>query len=194
VKRISNLLFGLALLSCLPAVAQQPEDKVSSIFYFNQFNSGGLISKKKNPVAVSARTIHGVGFRNWRLGVGISFDNYGSWQLFPVVGIMSYDFAAVRANRFYFQVAYGPTLVRHVDSANDNVAIHEGGGTMGQPLIGYRITKDKWTMCLGVGYRFQTIAYAETPRWSRGIIDEVSRNTVERNMQRVYLQLGFGFK
>lgn len=155
--------------------------------------SGALIGKKQNGVSFSANTVHGVRFRNLTVGAGISYDHYGSWRTIPVFGMIAYDFPSLHNNRLYIQLSSGATAVKHVDSENDNFVFHEKGGRMIQPSVGYKIKSDRWSLYITGGYRFQRIKYVQTYRDFWGFREgDQPKTTVTRDMNRLFIQVGFG--
>jgi hypothetical protein len=196
--KLTRLGFSLVLLyTSTVAFGQEDTTLVTTrpaVQYFNQFLAGGLIGSKEYGVSVSANMVHGVRYKHGSIGVGVSYDQYKEWRTMPIFGMLSLDFAPAKEKSVIFQLASGITRVRHIDTANDSFNYHEKGGTMFQPSLGFRINAERWKLYMVAGYRHQRIRYSETPRWWSGVLDDVPyRNTTVRDMNRVIVQIGFGF-
>jgi hypothetical protein len=163
--------------------------------YFNQFVAGGLFGQTAAGMSASLGMSHGIRYRKCALAIGVSFDDYGQWRTFPVFGSFSFDLGASQNTGLFLQLNAGTTKVWHVDSPNDYQNYNENGGKMIQPSLGYRVQADKWSIYFVAGYRFQQIKYTETPRWwVSGWGPLPYKYTVERNMDRLVLQIGIGLR
>jgi len=164
----------------------------SRITYFNKLVAGGLVGKKDNGVSASIAMIHGVRYRKFSLGAGISFDDYGAWRTIPLYGSLSLDFISGKKGKLSIQLDAGGTKLYHVESPNEWKTIDEKGGRIVQPALGYRFKAENWSIYFLAGYRFQRIRYLETPPWWAREWGTYYKNDVTRDMERLVVQFGFG--
>ncbi|HYG04722.1 MAG TPA: hypothetical protein VD927_19880 [Chryseosolibacter sp.] len=153
--------------------------------------AGGLFDKDGVP-SFSLATVHGIRKEMGSLGIGLSYDIYESMKVFPVTLIGSIDVIKVGENRLFLQFGGGYAWLRHEEYINEFMIWDVKGGLALQSAFGYRITTEKLNVYILAGYKYQEIAYEQAPRW--WIWGPPSGSTsVERQSQRVVIQVGFGF-
>ena len=194
----SRLFFLLFLLLTCQAVAQT--DSVDhagrKILYWNNFLLGGLRGDHKE-VFFSFATTHGVRLGRLAVGLGAGLDACGDWKVFPMFASASFDFARIKNDALFIQMngGYG----RAIYTGEDRVGIpgvDNGGGKMLNPMLGYRIKADRFRIYIAMGYKFQRNKYTydyNNPIWSSFAPNESPKYTVQEDMQRFVLQMGFGW-
>lgn len=187
----NRILFVLIVLS--PAVSAQSDSSFSKKpTYFYTVHAGGLLAKKGNGSSLTTSTIHGIRYKNLAFGIGLGYDAYLEWRALPVFGSVSYDFAHIRRNTFFVQMNAGYSQAWNPLSDDDQFIFDERGGMVIHPLVGYRISSDKFSVYLTAGYKFQRIEYEQTPRWWIWGYPG-SKTTVVRDIERISIQIGFGY-
>lgn len=179
----------LFFVSC--SVLAQSDSTFSKATYFNSVHAGGLLGKKGHGSSLTASTIHGIRIKRISLGIGAGYDAYLEWRTLPVFGSVGYDFLPLRQNAFFLQFNAGYSKAWNPHSNDDQYIFDEEGGTFIHPLVGYRIHSNKFSLHLTAGYKFQNMVYEQTPRWWAW---PGSKATVERDIERISIQLGFGFR
>ncbi len=188
----------LLLFVCVNLVAaaqtvdvEVPKKKVT---YFNTFLAGGLMGEEGKGTGVTLSTVHGVRLKRAAFGAGIGFDSYFDWKTLPVFGSVSYDFGRIKSNALFVQFNAGYSeawLVREEDSWMPQY--RDYGGTMIASSLGYRISKERYSLYLMVGHKFQRANYSYEPEpWSS--FAPVFRSRVEEDMNRLVVQIGFGLR
>lgn len=192
VRRIGLLVIGLAFSQ--PGFAQTDSVTVSNTRYFNQFATGALMGcgycPRGKDFTLSVMTMHGARLSpTIKVGLGVGMDVYNEWRLFPLMAGIIFD-REQRHNAFFLQInaghAWGRFLVPESWWASD---FKEQGGFTFNPMLGYRIGKDKLRIQLLAGYRHQA---ARTTLHNMGAW---GGNTTKREyeLNRFVFQLGFGF-
>lgn len=186
----SRILLSLIIVFSSFSVSAQPDSSFSKATYFNSIHAGGLLGKKGNGSSLTASIIQGIRNKNFAFGIGIGYDAYLEWRTLPVFGSLSYDFAGFRENAFFIQLNAGYSKAWNPLADNDQIVYDGKGGRYIHPLLGYRIHTDKFSLYLTAGYKLQRITY-ETPKWIWGF--PTNKVTIERDIERLSVQLGFGF-
>jgi hypothetical protein len=178
-------------------VAQTPiaDDPKRRILYYNSFLAGGLFGEQGKGSGVTLSTTHGIRVNRLALGAGVGLDSYFDWKTLPVFGSVSFDFGRMRSNRanalfLQLNVGYAEAwLVR--DNESWMPEYRDYGGTMLSSLIGYRITKESFSLYMLAGHKFQRAhMYYGTEPWSS--FSPQSSHFIEEDMNRVVVQIGFG--
>jgi hypothetical protein len=192
-----RLFFFLFLLLACQATAQT--DSVGhagkKVRYWNNFLMGGLQGDHKQ-TSFSFATTHGVRLGRLAAGLGAGVDAYGDWKIIPLFASASFDFARIKNDALFIQMngGYG----RAFYSGEDNVgipSIDNGGGKMLNPMVGYRINADRLRIYIAMGYKFQRNKYSYhyvNPIFSY-IPTDIPKYTIQEDMQRFVVQLGFGW-
>ena len=187
----SNVL--LSLFAFIPFfVSAQPDSIASQFGYFNAFHAGGLFGKSGNGSDVSVATIHGVQLNKFRVGIGVGYDAYENWRTLPVFLSAAYDFLPVRGNAFFVQLNGGYSKAWHHFQENDLSVRNIKPGPCAHPVLGYRLRGNKFELYVTAGYKVQRLEYEQTPLWWTN--NPGSKISVSRDMGRLSIQLGFGFR
>lgn len=197
-----RLFFLLFFLLTCQAVAQT--DSVGhagrKIRYWNNFLLGGLRGDHKE-VFFSLATTHGVRLGRLAAGLGAGLDAYGDWKVIPMFASASFDFARIKNDALFIQMngGYGRAIYTGEDRIGVPVGVENGGGTMLNPMLGYRIKADRFRIYIAMGYKFQrnkyTYGYNYNPTSSFALYGpyEYPKYTVQEDMQRFVVQMGFGW-
>ena len=186
------------LFACISfgSIAQTVDVEIpkKKLTYFNTFLAGGLIGEKGKGTGVTLSTIHGVRLKRAAFGAGIGFDSYFDWKALPIFGSVSFDFGKIRANALFvqFNAGYAETwLVRHEEAWMP--PYREYGGTMVASSLGYRITKERFSLYVMAGHKFQRAHITSEPvLWSS--FAPTVRQRIEEDMNRLVVQIGFGLR
>jgi hypothetical protein len=189
----TSLLVYFACVSFFVAgqsVSSEPPKR--KFTYFNSFLAGALGGESGKGTGLSMSTTHGVRFKKIALGAGVGLDSYMDWKTLPVFGSVSFDFARIKSNALFLQFNGGYAeawLVR--DEELWMPEYRDYGGTMVSSLIGYRITKEKFSVYMLAGHKFQRAHSAyETEFWSS--FSTQFKRFIEEDMNRLVVQIGFG--
>jgi hypothetical protein len=182
---------SFVLLTFSFSVAAQPASSSLRPVYFNSIEVGGLLAKKGDGTSLAASMIHGLRIKNLSVGLGIGYDAYPEWRTLPVFGSVGYDFARVKKNKLFLQLNGGRSKNWNPQPDDSAFIYADEGGWIVHPVVGYRISSESFSLYLTAGYKFQKIQYGQSNRWwnNNGI-----KTTVERNIERISIQLGFGFR
>ena len=189
---MKNKVLLILFLSAFFPVSAQSDSTASKVSYFNSFHAGGLFGKKGNGSGESFATIHGIRLEKFSFGVGIGYDAYQEWRTLPVFASVTYDFLALRDNAFFIQLNAGYSKAWYPLEDEDQFTYARKRGPCAHPVLGYRIRGSKFDLFLTAGYKFQGINYIQTPRWWTWPAG--SKITVGRDIERISIQLGFGFR
>jgi hypothetical protein len=193
--KISIVGFFLLGLS-LSALAQSDSIALrkTRVRYFNNFLAGGLLGDEGQGTGFSISTTHGVRVNRLALGAGVGYDSYYDWRTIPVFGSVSYDFAKVKRNAFYLQVNAGYAHAKKIRKEEWLTDYRDYGGEMISTLIGYRIATEKLSIYIAGGHKYQraNFSYDPVPAWSSWTAPESYFN-IEESMNRLVVQIGFGF-
>ena len=196
--RISSWGVIIALLFSKTVSAQTDSTgQAFALQYFNQLTSSGLFHK--NGSSFSASTLHGVQYRNLGLGLGFGYDVYADWRglgnsihadwrAVPLFGSIVYHFAKIPRNSLFFQFNCGYSKV-WMPAGNEWWNIRNERGRFINPMIGYKIRTNPWSIFLAAGYKFHRMKYDYTYRWSG---PDANPFYVRQDIERVVLQLGIG--
>jgi hypothetical protein len=193
--KTSGLLF--IFLACSFFVWAQPDSIPSKKpSYFNSFHAGGLFGKKGNGSGESFSMIHGIRFQKFGYGLGVGYDAYQEWRTVPFFASVNLDFRAVGENTFFVRIDAGYAAAWYPNEDEEPFVYDQQRGPMVHPLLGYRIRSEKFHLYITAGYKFQAINYVRTPRWTwdSGWGGGLSKMYVGRDIERISLQLGFGFQ
>jgi hypothetical protein len=187
----SRIISALALLCSSFTLAAEP-DSLSRIHYFYSIHSGILTGSKGNGSTITASLLQGVRYKSFAVGAGLGYNTYLEWQTLPLFMFASADFARGRHGAFFVQCGAGYSKAWNLPVDAETFASNLEGRHYIHPLIGYRIKKDKLRLYLSAGYMFQRILYEQpSSSWGWG---PQNKTAVERDMQRVSVQIGLGFR
>ena len=167
------------------------------IRYWNNFLLGGLVGDHKETF-FSFATTHGVRLGRLAVGLGTGLDAYGDWKVIPMFASASFDFARIKNDALFIQMngGYGRAIYTGEDRLGIPAGVENGGGKMFNPMLGYRIKADRFRIYIAMGYKFQRNKYAydyNNPIYSSFAPAELPTYTVQEDMQRFVLQMGFGW-
>jgi len=198
----SLLLFaGFSVVS--PAAFSQDtiSAKPSEITYFNTLYSGGLIGKSGLGTTTTFSLINGIRFKSLSLGLGLGYDSYikkyndftgepgTRWKVMPVFVSLASDIVNVKTNAVFMQLNTGFSKMWVGENTNSAFELTDiKGGLMVNPLIGYRIITDKYSLYFATGYKWQKNQYNYHTIWWSGL----ENTEVTETMERMILQIGIG--
>jgi hypothetical protein len=170
--------------------------------YFLFLQSGTLVgcSQCENAADVSFTTsvVNGVTIaKKFRVGVGLGFDTYSSWQALPVYASLGYDvFGNKNRNAFFIQMNYGYSKAWFLDSFPGDNLQKADGGRMFSPQIGYRLKYHNLNLSFGTGVKFQRVfSEYDTPIWTWFNGDtrpSTNRSTIRQDMTRIMIVMAVG--
>lgn len=160
--------------------------------YFNTFLAGALMGETGKGTGVTLSTTHGVRLKRVAFGAGIGFDSYFDWKALPIFGSVSFDFGKIKSNALFLQFNAGYAeawLVRDEEAWMPQY--RDYGGAMVSSSIGYRISKERFSLYVMAGHKFQRAHSAYEPEpWSS--FAPQFRHRIEEDMNRLVVQIGFG--
>jgi hypothetical protein len=188
-----KLLVAVACISYSVA-AQTPdiEPPKRKLVYYNSFLAGGLLGEPGKGSGLTLSTTHGIRIKRFSLGAGVGFDSYFDWKTLPIFGSVTFDFGKIKSNALFLQFNAGYAEAWLIE---DNELwmpeYRDYGGTMVSSMIGYRITKERFSLYMLAGHKFQRAhsSYEAEP-WS-SFAPQFS-TFVEEEMNRLVVQIGFG--
>jgi hypothetical protein len=190
--RINVVIFLIVVLSCIKTCAQVDSLAAKRFTYFNNVLAGSLLGKRELGSSLTLSTIHGVRFKNLSVGIGAGYDTYQYWRTMPVFATVIFDVARFKNdNALFFQMAGGHAWAWRAKIENDPYKYREDGGITIQPGIGYRIKTNQWSLYVSAAYKMQRINYERISRWWDWEVAG-NRTTVEQEINRVSIQIGFG--
>ena len=136
-------------------------------------------------------TTHGIRTNRFSVGAGFGFDSYFDWKTVPVFGTIEFDFAKIKRNAFFLQFNAGYADARRINREEWITDYKEYGGEMVSMMVGYKIRAEKFSMYVLAGHKFQEANFSYNPQpWSS--FSSPPNYSVEENMNRFVVQLGFG--
>ncbi|MEO5602480.1 MAG: hypothetical protein ABIR06_16280 [Cyclobacteriaceae bacterium] len=188
MKSSSLRIILLLVVGSLSASAQA-DSLVSKATYFNSVYSGALLAKKGDGTSLSVSTIHGIRKNRLASGVGVGYDAYPDWRTLPVFASVGYDLSKPGKNDLFIQIMAGYAKAWVPETENSEYIYESKGGRIIHPLIGYRIRSGQFSLYFTAGYQWQRILYEEK---IRGWDNPTSKVSIQREIQRISLQIGFG--
>jgi len=161
--------------------------------------SGALFGKDGYGTYISVNTVHGVRYKRFTAGIGTGYDAYKDWNTLPVFGSISYDFLRIKNDAFFVQFNGGYAWAFYSPRSDSYYNDYDSkGGRMLNPMIGYRFhVSNKVRLYISAGYKFQRINYEFANNWymydmmpGANYLPPVTK--VQRDMDRVVVQIGFG--
>jgi hypothetical protein len=196
--RTRLLLFLLFCAVALNAFSQTDSVKIPEFTYYNQFFSGAIVGQKESGTSVSVAMVHGIRWKDRiALGVGVSYEDYGiaRWRTMPYFFSANAKLFSVGKNaEMSFQMEAGQTRMWRLKDESDWFNYQSKGGRIYHPAITMRWKLDKISLYVKVGYKFQKIIYEQRNRWGWGWGANESVTRVERDMDRLSLHMGIGFR
>lgn len=120
------------------------------------------------------------------MGIGLGIDGYETWRFIPLYAALSYDIPLHNTNAIFIQFNAGHSFGRqHVEDRDEQFQkFNDYGGLMINPLVGYKISADKYNLFFACGYKLQKAGFD----YSQGNWNYKTDVT----FNRVFIQLGFG--
>ena len=191
-RAILLLVFGLVSFT---AWAQSDSTATRST-WFVSIHTGVLAGKTGTGSSVSATLAQGVRYDRVSLGAGLGYDVYPEWKLLPVFAAVSYDLIRRRNHAFYVQFDAGYSKAWTSVAEEFQRQFESDGGYFYHPFVGYRAHHGKVTIYFSAGYKFQGISYGQTLAWIpwSSWTQPATSMSVERNMERLSIQMGIGLR
>ncbi|HET6539077.1 MAG TPA: hypothetical protein VFG46_01260 [Chryseolinea sp.] len=189
----TRILLFILFVICISAHAQVDSGVPSKrkVIYYNNFLAGGLLGASGTGSGLTLSTTHGIRINWLTLGVGVGYDSYFDWKTVPVFGTIEADFAKVKRNAFFLQFNAGYADARRINREEWITDYKEYGGEMVSLMVGYKIRAEKFSMYVLAGHKFQEANFSYNPQpWSS--FSSPPNYSVEENMNRFVVQLGFG--
>ena len=161
------------------------------VIYYNNFLAGGLMGESGKGSGLTLSTTHGIRTNRFSVGAGFGFDSYFDWKTVPVFGTIEFDFAKIKRNAFFLQFNAGYADAKRINREEWVTEYREYGGEMISYMLGYKIRAEKFSLYVLAGHKFQEANYSYNPQpWSS--FSSPPNYSVEENMNRFVVQLGFG--
>ncbi|MBX2896195.1 MAG: hypothetical protein KF763_12175 [Cyclobacteriaceae bacterium] len=198
-----------ALLISVSGLAQsvQPDSVSKSkkkVTYFATLQTASLIGcndcSKGKEVTFSGAIVSGVRIKAFGVGVGVGHDSYRDANTAPIFMVTSWDIIR-RKNALVLQVQYGTSLKtwRYFPYDYEEYGYKStAGGTMFNPVMGYRLQYEKVQITFGVGYKYQVITNRyEYPTWrwtgTEYVPGDPSRRNVLMELSRLVVSMAVGW-
>ena len=187
---MNSTVLALAFLVASISVSAQADSSASKPAFFFVLHYGGLLGERGHGVSLTSSFELGVRYKRMSFAAGIGYDSYPEWRILPVFGSIGTDIIRKKDRAWFMAVESGYAKAWNPTIGEEQVIYGQEKGFFVHPLAGYRITRDKLTVCLSAGYKIQMLGYVMTPRWMGGN----SKTTVELIMERLSVRLGIGFR
>lgn len=187
---MSKILILLTLLISTFTVSAQSDSASLKASYFFSIHSGGLLGRTGIGTSLTASLLNGIRYKCFSAAAGVGYDVYPEWRAVPFFGSVSLDVIKKRNHACYLNVQTGYSKLWNPQINEQQAVYAQEGGFLFHPLAGYRFTSGKLTVYLTAGYKLQNLTYVVTPRWQGW----GNRLTVKRDMERLSIQMGIGFR
>jgi hypothetical protein len=188
----TRFLLFILFTFCISAHAQVDGVPLKrKVIYYNNFLAGGLLGESGKGSGLTISMTHGIRINWLTLGAGVGYDSYFDWKTVPVYGTIEADFAKIKRNAFFLQFNAGYADARRINREEWVTDYREYGGEMVSFMLGYKIRAEKFSLYVLAGHKFQEANYSYNPQpWSSFAYPPIY--SVEENMNRFVVQLGFG--
>jgi hypothetical protein len=133
---------------------------------------------------------HGVRMNRLALGAGVGFDSYLDWKTIPIIGSIYFDFAKIKQNAFFILFNAGYSNAWRIKGEEPIFDEQVRGGEVINSMVGYRIKTNQFGLYISAGHKFQKVQRSYNPNpWSSVPGSKIS---IEENMNRMVVQIGFG--
>lgn len=177
-------MFWLATVTCY---SQDSLGLHKNVKYYNTFTTGALYGDDEKAITASLLTTHGISFNRWRAGAGVGLEGYDGWKIMPVFASLSFDFYKTENNALFIKLNAGHAFGWRLVQVEGTAVTDERGGLMINPMLGYRIHEKRISLYIEAGYKQQHTRYSFHYRgWGP------SRYTIDEELNRFYLLIGFG--
>lgn len=182
----------LILLTSVPAAAQS-DSSFANPSWFLTIHSGALLGKKGYGTSATASIMQGMRYKRFHLGVGLGYDGYTEWRTMPLFAGASYDLSKQRKHSFFVQFNTGYSKAWKIIT-DETTADQSGvGGFFHHPLLGYKVQQGKVTIHFAAGYKSQRLTYIHSPPSWVSLYPSY-RTTVQRDLRRISIEMGIGFR
>lgn len=189
----SRVFLVLAISLIQLSVAAQSDSSARKPRYFLSCHAGGLFGKDGNGASLTSSLIQGVKYERFSIGAGVGHDVYIDWRIIPFFGSFSYDLAGRRKNSLFLGLNAGYSKAWNPAFDQLRYAYSRYRGSFFHPLIGYRIANGNLRAYMALGYKFQRLSYEYIidyfDQWRSD-----TKVTVKRQMQRLSIEIGIGFR
>lgn len=189
--RISLLTFLCVVSFSLHAQQESNEFPKKKILYYNSFLAGGLFGESGQGSGLSLSTTHGLRVKQVAFGAGVGLDSYLDWKTLPIFGSISLDFGRIKSNALFLQLNGGYAEAWLVRKQQWIPEYRDYGGGMISSLIGYRIVKERFSLYMLAGHKFQRAHRSYEPEPWSSFAPQLSY-FVKEDMNRLVVQIGFG--
>lgn len=187
---MSKLFLVLSLLIFSVSVSAQSDSSSTKVSYFLSMQSGGLLGKKGIGASLTTSFMNGIRFKRLSAAAGVGYDVYPEWRAVPFFGSVGLDVIKKRNHAFSLNVQSGYAKAWNPEINEQQSDYSQEGGFLFHPFAGYRLTSGNMTISFTAGYKLQNLRYVATPRWQGW----GNRITVDRDMERLSIQMGIGFR
>jgi hypothetical protein len=185
----SALLFVLILLLPFSSFAQSDSVSARPHYFFSVY-SGALLAKKGNGTSVTTAIIQGIRYKRFAIGAGVGYDAYLDWRVVPLFLSTAFDLISGVNNSLFIQINGGYCEAWNRTANEVQFTFEEQRAMVFHPSLGYRIQSQNMSVYLSAGYKFQSIRYDQTPTW----VGWGTKTTIDRNIERLSVLIGFGFR
>jgi hypothetical protein len=190
LKTRTKILFAGLLFS---AGAVYGQDSLSvnpfRLRYWNSIATGVLLGESEKNFTGSLITAHGIAIKRWRLGLGVGIEGYDDWRTVPLFVTGSFDFGRINNNWLYLQMSGGHAFGRYIAEIEGSSNGEEDGGLMLNPMIGYRLNANKFSVSIAAGYKLQRLDYSFDWIWGW----PAATTVIDGEFHRLMFQVGVGF-
>lgn len=185
------LLCPLFLLILTPVGGHAQADTASfRPSYFMAVHAGALAGRFGAGSTYTASYIQGIRYKRASAGLGVGYDAHWEWRTVPYFLSLSYDMLAIGGQWIFLRTDAGYSYMWNSPLGEREGYFNEEGGVFLHPMAGMRLRTGKVRVYLTAGYKVQRVSYAEQYGGWYG----ATRKSTDREMQRVSIQLGFGFQ
>jgi hypothetical protein len=176
------------------------------IEYFFNVQVGALVGCNDclvdKEVSFTASTVHGITVGNkFRLGGGIGFDAYYSWQTVPFFASLSWDVLGTKnTNALFVQVNYGYSSPWRTEKIIEYGETSVDGGQMFYGMAGFRLKYYDLRIAFTVGGKVQQVSTEfQSPTWyldvnGNPIQGTSSRSVIDETMKRLAIGVTIGWR
>jgi hypothetical protein len=189
----TRILLFIFFIICISAHAQVDSSVPSKrkVIYYNNFLAGGLLGESGKGSGLTLSTTHGIRINWFTIGAGVGYDSYFDWRTVPVFGTIELEFPKIKRNAFFLQFNAGYADAKRTNREELVTEYKEYGGEMISYMLGYKIRAEKFSLYVLAGHKFQEANFSYNPQpWSS--FASPPNYSVEENMNRFVVQLGFG--
>lgn len=195
MKNSLTVLFLVVFISSAFGQRDSLVTKRPRLTYSNSFMIGGLFGKDGADNTFTSNMNHGIRYGRLATGLGIGYDSYTDWRSMPVYGYAAVDFAKIKHNTFFLYVSGGYSKLWYGPESEDGAPSYtvENGGNFNS-MLGCRIEANQYRIYIATGYKFQRLDYSFSSQYWWDSTRPAPVTSVEMELNRFVIQLGFGWK